>query len=416
MLSTKQQEAIDLINNGENIFLTGSGGVGKSYVIDHISTPNTLICAPTGIAALNVGGITCHKAFGLPTEVVRDKHRRVGGKIDTTFVELFSDNSIQRIIIDEVSMLRRDYFELIDFKLKKIKKSDKPFGGIQVVVVGDFFQLEPIVSRDVKGMYYENYDGKFAFTSPLWKFKMVELTEVYRQSDKHQIDLLNRVRKDVDGRSALAEIFKGSSKYVNCPETLHLCCYNKDADEINKYWYSQIEAPQRSSLAEVSGKWGKNEYPADLCLNLKVGTRVIITANDPSGGYVNGDRGVVLSMYSGAIEVQKLNGEIVFIEKYLWKKIRYKKVDGVWQKQPEAIFKQFPLRYSYAISVHKSQGMSLDGVSLDVGNGCFSHGQLYVALSRIKDLSKIQIKNPIRPRDLIVDSSVKQFYEEQRNE
>jgi len=413
VLHIKQQQALNAINRGENVFLTGVAGCGKSYVIDQILDHDTLICAPTGIAALNVDGITCHKAFGLPTEVVAPYHREITSRKNQTLKALFEgEGAIKRVVIDEISMLRRDQFELIDWKLRAIRGVDAPFGGIQMVVVGDFFQLEPVITQYEKQKYNNLYDGKFAFTSPQWQFNTVELTHVFRQENKRQVALLNAIRKDGNqAHAALAEIVRQAQLYQNCPDTLHLCCYNRDADVINKQWYAQVKGKESTYRAWEQGKWSKSEYPADPLLKLKVGVRVLLTVNDPDGQYVNGDRGVVVSLEDDGVVVEKTDGSPVFVGAVTWSKKRYEKdAEDTWVKLSDSIFKQLPIKYAYAISIHKSQGMTLNDVALDVGRGCFSHGQLYVALSRIKDLSKIQIKNPIRKRDLIVDDAVKQFY------
>lgn len=414
----KQQEAIAYIKAGGNLFLTGSGGVGKSWVIDQIVDQHTLLCAPSGIAALNIGGITCHRAFGLPLGLPTEAdYFSVSPKMQ----RLFEGNAVKRIVIDEVGMLRTDYFVLLSRKLQRIKRNDLPFGGLQVVVVGDFYQIEPIL----KGIEQEHfdYDSKFCFTSKLWDFPTIELTEVKRQGNKRQVAMLNSIRrKDKWYKKALEYIQKECKPYTPDENTLHLCCYNKDASKINERYYAKIEGEEKQFQAQYPFNWGA-ERPVDELLKLKVGTRVIICQNSPEGDYVNGERGTVVGFYTPPDEpenvmvmVEKDNGETVPVVKGSWEKFGYekrKKINSDEEelcKNVEATYIQYPLKYGWAVSIHKAQGMTLDDVAIDVGLGCFSHGQAYVALSRIKDLRNLSFVKPMLPEDIIVRDEVKRFY------
>lgn len=410
MNTVMQQKAIDSIKFGKNVFVTGGGGVGKSWVIQQVSDYGTVVVAPTGIAALNIKGSTCHSFFGLPFGMVEFKDRF---SFPSKSRRLIQQGTVKRIIIDEIGMMRADYLDLIDIKLKNITgKTNKPFGGIQVVVVGDFFQLEPIVADDELEYFLETYENPFAFSAECWNFDTVELTEVKRQSDTEQIELLNSVRRDDEySEESLVRIQEIAKEYVNCPDTLHLCNFNKDSVEINKYWFNQIEGNVGSYVAEVGDKWGSiNTYPVPKNVRVKVGSKVLICANNPSRGYVNGDRGTVIGFNDKWVEVE-LQDKTVKVEHHLWEKVSYSKVGDKVVKNTTSSFYQMPLKMGWAVTVHKSQGMTLDSAAIHVGRGCFSHGQLYVALSRVKDLSNLSFVKPLSIDNLIVRQEVKQFYE-----
>lgn len=412
-----QQEAIRRIQAGESLFLTGSGGVGKSWVIDQVVDQSTVLCAPSGIAALNIGGITCHRAFGLPLGIPAESDYFPNRKVR----DLFQGNTVKRIIIDEVGMLRTDYLVLINRKLQNIRGNTKPFGGIQMVFVGDFYQLEPILSSNEREFF--DFDSKFCFSSALWDLPTIELTEVKRQENKRQVLMLNSIRrKDRFYMRALNYIQKECKAYDSSnAEVFHLCCYNRDADVINDKHYDKINEPAHVFYATMSESWGKDR-PVDEKLSLKVGARVLICQNSPIDSYVNGERGTVHGFGYDDVErfhyvmVEKDSKEIVRVVPAEWEKHSYKKekrINGEGEiliKNTDAKYSQIPLKLGWAVSIHKSQGMTLDNVAIDVGTGCFSHGQAYVALSRIKDLRNLSFVRPMLPEDIIVRPEVKKFY------
>lgn len=330
-------------------------------------------------------------------------------------------------VVGNCGMLRTDQLVLISRKLQKIKKNKLPFGGLQVVLVGDFYQIEPILRQDEQE-YFE-YDSKFCFSSKLWTFPTIELTEVKRQTNKRQVLMLNSIRrKDKYFRKALEYIQKECKPYELHEKTFHLCCYNKDADAINEKFYTKIRSEEREFKAAFGPLWGFDRPVAEL-LKLKVGARVVICQNALEGEYVNGERGTVKAFGRDAsgedtIRVEKDSGDVVSIEMATWEKHGYKRKrrselpepsegdqdEEVIIKEAEASYMQFPLKLGWAVSVHKAQGMSLDDVAIDVGSGCFSHGQGYVALSRIRDLKNLSFVRPMIPEDIIVRQAVKDFY------
>jgi len=416
----KQKKAIESICNGENIFLSGPGGVGKSFVVGKVYNNETLVCAPSGIAALNVGGITCHRAFGLPLNVVLPKNY-YDSLPDSTQAFLMSAKK-PRIIIDEISMVRADMLHLIDQKLQRFFRNNKPFGGVQVVVVGDFLQIPPIVNSNDRDEYYvgQGYISRYCFSSPSWNFRMIALTEVIRQEDKRQVAMLGAIRKNTDKSArALRAITSGAKPYEPNSD-IHLCTINKRANDINGCEYTKVQAKEHTFFARYTGKWSESERPVDELLRLKEGCRVIITQNNPEGLYMNGDRGTVIKIDGQTIVVLKDDNQEVLIEKGNWERFKYVRSGDHVEPVVEATYEQYPLKLGWAISIHKSQGMTLDNASIDVARGCFEHGQLYVALSRVRNLENLSFVSHVGPHNIIVDQEVIDFYRkavaENRNE
>jgi hypothetical protein len=401
-----QKEAIDHVRSGKNLFLTGPGGVGKSWVISEIKTPSTLLCAPTGIAAMNIGGMTCHSLFKLPIGIVTSSDQYTG---ISKLRELLQKTD--RIIIDEAPMMRVDYFELIDAKLKLAMMNDKPFGGIQIAVVGDFFQLEPIVSTTDAEYFHDQYDSPFSFSSDKWDFTTIELTKVYRQDNEHQVALLNAIRRKEDHYvDALMEIQSIAQKYDGKEPQLHLCCYKDDAKWVNEFWYKRVNSKEYSFRANEEGTWSMNDRPVDYDMKLKVGIDVLLCANSVVGGYCNGDRGKIVDISPEGIIVQLSTNRTVKVEPFTWEKYRYNKVGSSISKDVIARYTQYPIKLGYGITIHSSQGMSLDKVALHTGKGCFGHGQLYVGLSRIRDLTNLSFVRPLKQSDVIIRQEVLNYY------
>ena len=413
-----QESAIQRISEGKNVFVTGAGGVGKSWVIKQINDKFTVLCAPTGIAALNIEGATAHSVFGLPIGLPTHKDKiTVSKKVRQLFGP---ESKVKRIIIDEGPMMRADTLELIDRKLKLARQSSLPFGGIQVVVFGDFYQLEPIVGWGEKEHYYKKYESAYCFSVPVWNFETIFLEKVYRQSDERQIAMLNSIRKaDKWCVRALEKIVAEAKPYELCKDTLHLCSYKDDAEAINKKFYRRVKGEERTFFAIVDGnkkdKW--NEVPVPQTLNLKVGCKVLICANDATGDYVNGDRGTIVGFYNEYVKVQlESTGAEVLVEEFTWEKYQYGSGTGGLTKKAVGTFQQMPLQLGWAVSIHKSQGMTLDNVAIDVGRGCFSAGQFYVALSRVRDLRNLSFVRPVHPNNIIVRQEVHDFYEQCKEE
>lgn len=403
--SKSQQAAYDAAQKGKNIFITGSGGNGKSYLTKALTTPNTLVCAPTGIAALNVQGTTCHRAFGLPIGLPQAKDRMIIGRVQAQVLR-----SVDRVIISEVGMLRIDQLELIDTKLKLARCNNKPFGGVQMIMEGDFFQLEPIVSESEEEIFYSKYDHPFCFGYKGWNFETFNLSEPQRHPKIEQYNTLNKIR--VGDTSGLTELLSEVQPYKLSPETLHLCCYNKDAAKVNSHWYTMNTNPEHTYKATVMGKISEKDVLVPATLNLKVGCKVLLCANDPSAGYVNGDTGTIVSLHKTTAIVKLANGIEVEVQPFTWETYSYSMKSRALQKEVVGSFRQLPITLGWAISIHKSQGMTLDSAAIHTGEGCFSHGQFYVAVSRVRDLNNLSFirQHNVTERDMIVREEVKEFY------
>lgn len=408
--SEGQQVAYDAVQKGENVFITGSGGNGKSYLTKKLTTNKTLVVAPTGIAALNVQGVTCHRAFGLPIGLPEAKDFNMVG---TKIAQVLRD--VDRIIISEIGMVRQDQLVLIDKKLKLARCSSKPFGGVQMVVEGDFFQLEPIVSDREEDLFYKKYDHPFSFGAKCWNFKTCELTQPQRHPNIDHYNLLNQIREgDPEGLDKLLALVK---PYELSQDTLHLCCYNKDAVKVNAHWYNLNTNKEHTFIANVVGKMSEKDVIVPAELKLKVGCKVLICANDLNGTYVNGDTGVIENFLPHCVLVRLANGNLVEVDMFTWSSYGYSKQGRNIVKDVVGSFTQYPLTLGWAISIHKSQGITLDQVSIHTGAGCFSHGQLYVAVSRVRDLNNLSFirQHNVSHRDLIVREEVLEFYGRSRN-
>ena len=406
----RQKEAIRAICEGENIFLNGPGGVGKSFVINKVYNSETLVCAPSGIAALNVGGMTCHRAFGLPLNV--DLPKNYYDSLPDSTQAFLKCSKKPRIIIDEISMLRADLLHLIDKKLQRFMRKEEPFGGVQVVVVGDFLQIPPIVNSSDRDEYYhgQGYTSRYCFSSPSWNFRMIALTEVIRQEDRTQVAMLNAIRRNTKQAPAALRAITANAKPYEANSDIHLCTTNGRARDINDREYGKMGSRERVFFARYTGRWSESERPVDECLRLKEGCRVIIVQNHPSGLYTNGDRGVITSIQGSDVRVLKDSGEEVLIEKGKWERFKYERKGDHVEPVIEATYEQLPLKLGWAISIHKSQGMTLDCASIDVARGCFEHGQLYVALSRVRDLKNLSFVTHVDTSNIIVDQEVLDFY------
>lgn len=408
--TVKQREAFSLMMSGENVFLSGEAGTGKSYVINQFLKEkrgqNILVTAPTGIAAINVDGITLHRAFKAPTEVL------IGASKDVPKVVAEADV----IIIDEISMCRIDLFDYVAKIILNAQKKRRR--KIQVIVVGDFFQLPPVIlpkEKEILDNYYGFDVGEgFAFLGTEWKnmnFKTILLNEVVRQKDKKFVTYLNKAR--IGDKSCIDFLNKNHHlKEIN--DSIILSSTNREVAKINEKKLKNLKGKEFSFYSEEQGEVKASDRPTEKVLRLKVGARVILLVNDKDMRYQNGSLATIkkIDIKNESITVL-VNGNAIEIDKYKWSiedSFIEEAEDGRKRlvKKEIGYFKQFPVRLAYAITIHKSQGQTYEKVNIDPY--CWASGQLYVALSRAKSLKNMHLITPIKEEYLVVSKNVIGFY------
>lgn len=415
-LNEKQQHALNQVALGHNIYISGSGGKGKSYTIHSIVDKfqdSTVLLAPTGIAALNIGGSTIHSAFKFPTQMMTKKNwSRTNAKAEELFAK---DGPVKRIVLDEVSMVRGDLFTTMDQQLRRIRRSNVPFGGLQIVCVGDFYQLPPVLTNQEKNSYFELYESAFAFGGESWsaaQFEHIELVENMRQSDETFRAHLEMIRVKGPKYKESVEFFNniGSQNLSKVAENdpIYLCSVNRLADEINNSHYDELGGEEHVFYAKKSGEF--KAQPAPYELRLKYGTKVIFTCNHQTD-FKNGEIGYFLGVVGDKLHIVKESDESeVYVEVNKWEDRDYEVVGGDLSTSVKGTFKQYPIKHAWAVSIHKSQGLTLDNAVIDMTRPCFASGQLYVALSRLRSLDGLGIIGEIENSSVIVDPEVQEFY------
>jgi len=395
-----------LENTKDHFYITGKAGSGKSTLLAYfrsITQKNTAVLAPTGVAAIRVKGQTIHSFFGFPPKVIQTRHIK-----KVRQVELLQN--LETLIIDEISMVRADVLDAIDYSLRvHRKKLTQPFGGVQVIVFGDLFQLPPVVNMDESSLLERMYpNGQFFFHSNIFQdaqFKTLELQSIYRQTDDHFIYLLNSVR---DGSITNSQIELLNNSLVDNFEMdegkIILTTTNARASSINQNYLKQLSSEEFSYRAQATGMFYKELFPTDEVLKLKKGAQVIMIKNDPEKRWVNGSIGTIHDIAEKKIKV-KINHKIYEVKKEKWDRIQYSYDDNQQEvlENVTGSFKQYPVRLAWAITIHKSQGQTFEKVIIDMSQGSFAPGQLYVALSRCISLEGIELLRPLKKSDVIVN-------------
>ena len=420
-LDPKTLEIISEIENSwENVFLTGNAGTGKSTLLDHFrntTKKNIAVVAPTGVAAVNVKGETIHSFFLFPPNVDPERAKHEGKKTRNAKVY----KALDTLVIDEVSMVRADLLDSISVFLQTVRKSKQPFGGVQVVMVGDLHQLPPVVTRDEQEAIGNLYRSPYFFSSNVFtsltdglykQIKFFELETIFRQTERKFIDILNRVRNKQttdEDLSILNNCKIEGEEYLE--GYIYLTAMNEQADKINQFKLNEIEGQSIIFKGTTTGSFSEKHFPAADQLEMKTGARVMLLNNDPNGRWINGTVGTLFQIRGDHVLVKLDNGELETVEPVTWNayKTRLNPETMTLESKEVGSFRQIPLRLAWAITIHKSQGKTFEKVAIDLGRGAFAHGQTYVALSRCTSLKGLKLVRPIDHSSIIMDDRVITF-------
>jgi ATP-dependent DNA helicase PIF1 len=410
-LSTEQEALFEMMERtDQHLFITGRAGTGKSVLLRHFrenTKKKAVVAAPTGIAALNVRGQTIHSLFRLPPQF-QEK-----GELEPNERACRLLKRIKTLIIDEISMVRADLLDAIDERLREAFDTSTPFGGIQLVMFGDVYQLPPVVDDGLAKYFEDNHKGYFFFNASVWEraeFKIYELSQVFRQKDPVFKSVLNAVR---DGTVTDEQLKLLNARYsIPIPDegVVTLATTNALVTGINQRKLDQLPEKLHEYKANITGQMKKPVFPTEEKLQLKVGAQVVLLRNDKDGRWVNGTVGKIDSLKDDEINV-RIAGIVYPIGRETWEEIVYE-YDRESQKvtsKATSSFTQYPVRLAWALTIHKSQGQTYESVALDLTTATFASGQLYVALSRCTSLEGLYLKMPVRRSHIIVEPRVIDF-------
>ena len=411
---------------GRSVFLTGKAGTGKTTFLRYMTETvgkRFVVLAPTGVAAINAGGSTIHSFFQLPlcpylpdvkelvTEYQMPEKYRSLKKERVKIIR-----TLDLLIIDEISMVRADLLDAVDMTLRRYRRNDKPFGGVQLLMIGDAQQLSPVVRENERHYMAQVYPSPYFFHSKALQkldYVTIELQKVHRQKDERFLEILNAIRenrtdqKTLDSLNARVNAFSGNDE----EEVIRLTTHNAQADEVNARKLAELPGEAYEFAADIDGDFPENIYPADEVLTLKKGAQVMFIRNDSNGEYYNGKIGKIEEIGpGGVVSVADSNGGLVTVAPVDWENSQYV-LDEETKEIRQSIagtFRQIPLRIAWAITIHKSQGLTFDKVIIDAG-AAFAFGQVYVALSRCRSLEGISLDTPIRSSSIYSDMHVADF-------
>jgi ATP-dependent DNA helicase PIF1 len=410
-LSAEQQNVVDYLESTEDhVFVTGKAGAGKTVVLREFqrrTRKNIAVCAPTGIAALNAGGATIHNLIGLGTGLPADANLDIF-KIRSSRKIL---SELDTIVIDEISMVSSDLLDAIDRTLQAVRRDHSPFGGLQVVMFGDVYQLPPVVSKDTKKfLQHEHYKSEWFFDAHVWEyaeFTTFSLEKIHRQADETFIRLLNGVRDGTISDDDLNLLNVLGRRPDKTDKAMLLGTRRDIVNEHNRKNLAKIRGKKDSYTARVNTGFGRME-PAEREIHLKPKARVMMLSNDRTDRWVNGSQGIIKSCGPDFIQVELDDETSHVVERFAWVKAGTHPDD--YKDAPK--FHQFPLKLAWGVTIHKSQGLSLREIDVDMGSGgAFSNGQTYVALSRVTTPEGLYISTPIQRSDIMVDPNVRRFFE-----
>jgi hypothetical protein len=423
-ISPEMQSAINAVSKGKSIFITGRAGTGKStlltYLREEVLKDNFVVVAPTGVAAINVGGSTIHKFFGFLPDITFQHIENAEYHPRSQKIM----KNLRTLIIDEISMVRADLLDCVDKALRKYgPKPTKPFGGVQFIFVGDLFQLSPIVAESEKEFLYSHYDTPFFFSSHGYQsiqMHKVVLQKVYRQSEIDFLEILNGIRVN-QTTAAILDLLNTRvlPDFEPSKDTffITLVATNAMANTINQRELEKLKGDAHKSQAHITGALSKSEYPAELEINFKVGSQIMMLNNDAENRWVNGTLATI-----EAINLDDPRKDPYIIIKVASSEERYNVTKHMWDiKRPRSegkvlvydtigTFSQFPFMLAWAITIHKSQGKTFENVIINLAAKAFAAGQLYVALSRCTTLGGLVLRQPIDSSQVILDERVMDFH------
>jgi hypothetical protein len=412
VLTEEMSQAFQLIENStECLYITGKAGTGKTTFLKYI-VENThkkiIVAASTGIAAINAGGVTLHSLFNIPLSI-QNPNDGMKGKIYEDKIRLFE--MLDALIIDEISMVRPDILDYIDRKLRLYRMTDLPFGGVQIIMFGDLYQLPPVVKSDEKNVLLQMYRGVYFFYAHVWRecgFRMIELTNVFRQSDGRFVEILNHIReykltaRDINDLDVIRDR-KEAQNYNN--SHIHICTHRRDVQKINS---EMLGEPTHVFMADFKDEFPISSAPCNEKLELRVGARVMTLINDPNHLFCNGSMGEVIDIDNEVVKVKLDDGNLVGITKFKWVAHEYQTKDDKIEVIDKGSCIQFPLTLAWAITIHKSQGLTFDKITIHT-KSVFAPGQLYVALSRCTSMEGIISESFIDKRHIIPDNELLAF-------
>lgn len=413
-------------NTGRSIFLTGKAGTGKTTFLKKIvaqSAKRPVVIAPTGVAAINAGGVTIHSFFQLPLSPFVP-NAKVKNRFDFNREKRKIIASMDLLIIDEISMVRADLLDAIDSVLRRFRNRYLPFGGVQLLMIGDLAQLTPVVTPEDEQLLRPYYDTPYFFGSKALAqtdYVTIQLEQVYRQQDASFVDILNHIRhgqltqEDISrlNSRSVPSILASShqAQEVSASSAIRLTTHNATAERYNEAQLAKLKSPAFTYKAEVTGTFPEFSYPTTEEMTLKVGTQVMFLKNDSAGRYYNGRIGHITYLDDDHVQVLcEGEDEAIDVEPQEWENAKYTLDPETRELKTEVqgIFRQLPLRLAWAITIHKSQGLTFEHAIIDA-NQSFAPGQVYVALSRCRSLEGLQLASPINPRAIISDQRVESY-------
>jgi len=401
----------DLLRAGPQLILvSGGAGTGKSTFIRWLSkelSGQVVIGAPTGIAAITAGGRTLHALCKLPPAWILAQDIKEDRKSAL--------NRAKVLIIDEVSMVNANVLDAVDQYLKLNRSSQKPFGGMSIVLVGDMFQLPPVVDNSTRQLFESEYSSPKFFAARALaarEFRFFQLTKAFRQSDQDFVDLLGKVREGDDIPAVVRELNERCQVLIHPPEgAIWLAPRNVDVSRVNAERLAALPGPETTYEGKMEGNFRESQLPAPSSVTVKSGAQVVLLSNSKS--WVNGSIATVLSAAQDKLTVRLASsGMTVEVPRYTWEQFDYvvNPNTGLIEREVIGRYIQMPIALAWAMTIHKSQGLTLDRVHIDLGAGAFETGQTYVALSRARSLSTLSLSRPIQERDILVDTEARAFY------